>query len=517
MKKKDLSGSFGAGKILVFIEPMMWLLAIVIYVYVAYTSFGYDDEYFNIRVVTEHHFRGMIHEIQTSDLHPPLSYILNYFLYQITGNWSVVRSLSAIFFLSTLFYTTRSIEDRFQRILMILLLGLNATILLWVTGLRWYAYLLPLLLIWAKLPDNHKWYYWPKFFLLLLLICFTGYVGFFLAVPYFIYYWLSDKRSIKNKIFSASKSCFLFLLGYGYQFYIFITVHSKMNFADESNKQVFDLKASISAMLSSMVSNQGVFPLSWPGLCSIAGAGIIYLVMVISVKKTLQQNQLILFLGTSILFLLTGIAGKVRNLVLLEPSRANLFSKAVTYGKTWGKLGFVFIMIGNVAGIYHVISHQQTTKNGWNIPLTNALTTLDVKEMKDRQEVYFTHHPTFTFYLLQNKKRLISFYNTLYFDSSRIPFSYIQVISDTSKRSNYTFILTYPGQSISEAVHQKMQAAMRTVVADSVRHFYLGRDKDFILKQHFFPGYPEYSVEIVKYYGVRSSDKSRLTVWNTGR
>jgi hypothetical protein len=518
MKTVTLDKSSAKEKFLPVIEPLLWFALLFLYTYTAYTSFGYDDEYFNIRIVTENNLKGMIHLTQTSDLHPPLSYIINYILYQISGNWSLVRVASALFFLSTLYFTSRKIEDIFPRLLTIVLLGLNPTVLLWATGLRWYAYMLPLLLIWSDLPRNYKWYYWPKFFLLLFIVCYTGYAGFFLAVPYFIYYWLSDKRPFLDKLKSIFIPGFVFAAAYAWQLYIFFTVHSKINLNDDSNKQVFNLKTSLSSLLSSAASNQGVFPVSWSGLCSILGAVMVYTAMAMHFKKTWQQKQFILFFGTGFLFVLTGIAGKVRNLVLLEPARAQLFASAIASGKKWVLGGFFLVLIGNGAGIYHVVSHQQTTKNAWNIPVTKVLAELDKIENSGNQEIYFTYHPSFTFYLLQSKKRLISFYNTLYFDSTRIPFTFNQLITEqASLKKNYTFILTYAGQSIADTVHRRMLAAMNTVIADSISHLRIGRDDDFRLKQRFFPGFPEYAVEIVKYYGVRSFDTSRLSVWDKGR
>lgn len=498
-------------------EILLKALLILLYCYTAYNSFGYDDEYFNIRMVRENSLGNMIHGIQTSDLHPPLSYILNYLLYHLTDNWALVRLCSALLFLSALLYTSGKIHQPQQRIVLLLLLGLNPTTLLWVTGLRWYAYMVPLLLLWLHRTNDQRWYYWPRFFLLALLVCYTGYAGLFLAIPYFIYYWIADHRPIRRKIQSALIYGAVFMAAYAYQLYILLTVHSKINLGDASNKQVFDIKASASALIASLASNQGLFPLSWPGLCAIAGTAILYLLTLVQYKKTIAHQQWMVFLFGGLIFILTGIAGKVRNLVLLEPARAGVMSHAVAGAKKWWWIGLVLLLLGNTVGIYHVVTHRQTTKNAWNIPLRETLDILDQMETPGRKEIYFTHHPSFTFYLVNQQKNLISFYNTLYFGEASLPPSFTSLLSDTGSKRNFTFLRTFDGQTIPAAVQQRMQEAMETVQADSVKRWSGGYDPEYHLKQKFFPGYPPYAVELVKYYGVKRADTASLRVWDRGQ
>ncbi len=505
-----------SSKRLLWAEYTSWLIVISIFTYVSYTSFGYDDEYFNIRVVTENNLRGVIHVIQTSDLHPPFSYIINYVIFKITGNWSLVR-LSAVFlFLGSVFYASKKIANSAERIFFVFLLGLSPNLLLWVTGLRWYAYMVPLLILWSILPKTDKWYYWPKFFLFLVLVCFLGYAGFFLAIPYFLYYWINNTQPLRKKIKQIFIAGTVFLILYSYQLYIFLTVHSKINIGDERNRQVFEFKAVLSSVLGSLASNQGIFPLSAAGICSIIGSAIIYTWFLIANRK-IREKQWIIFTGGLVLFFITGIAGKVRNLILLEPSRSKLFSYGLANGRKWVIVGFFLIAAGNIIGIYHIIVHRQTTKNAWNIPLKEILSEIQRNEAAQCNEVYFTHHPTFTFYLTNNKKKLISLYSTLYFDSSRISFSYDSLQKKTDQKINFSFIFTYPGQSIPDNVYQRMRQSTKMITADSVKHFLFGRDADYKMKQRFFPAYPEYAVEIIKYYGVQKFDTTALRIWDIGR
>lgn len=486
-----------------------------LYIYVAWSSFGYDDEYFNIRVVEENSLAGMVRLVQSTDLHPPLSYIINYLLYQVTGNWNMVRVTSSLLFLASLFYYVSKITDRRSRLLALLLLGLNPAILLWGTGIRWYAYLLPVLMILTVLPDHRKWYYWPRFFLLMLVTCFLGYVGFFLFVPYFLFYWLNDKDDTVKKLRKIFLPALVFVSVYAYQFYIFLSVHSKMNLSETSNRQVFDLRDSLASWVSSVAGNQGIFPVSLWGICSVIGAAILYLAALLAFREANRQKHGLVFLIGSVLFIVSGIAGKIRNLMLLEPSRNSLFLSIPHKTGVWVMTGFLLLLAGNAAGVYHVIMHKQTTKNAWNIPLQETIEKIAQMEMPGRKEICFTHHPTFTFYLVRMGKDPVSLYNTLYFDSSAVKERLRDFSRDTTAGKNLVFILTYQGRSMADSVYSRMMGSMKNVTADSVKHVYLGRDADHTAKRKFFPGYPEYTVEIVKYYGVKRLGPE-LMVWETG-
>jgi hypothetical protein len=495
----------------------LFTLLVGLYIYTAWSSAGYDDEFYNIRVVREYSLSAMIHLIQSEDLHPPLSYILNYLLFHSIGSWQLVRLFSAFLYLGSLWYLLRSMANPKMKLLALLLLGLNPTILIWVTGLRWYAYLIPVLMALNVLPDYAKWYYWPKYFLLMLIACFLGYAGFFLAIPYFLYYWLNDERGFTQKVKKMITWILLFVLAYAYQAYIFITVHSKMDLSKTNNQQVFDLKSNIISFVSSIASNQGLFPLSIGGICAIAGSIIIYLAAIFSFKQINQQKHWLVFVLLSVLFFITGIAGKVRNLVLLEPSRNNMLLGLLNAKKRIVWLGFLLIITGNIAGTYNAIAHTKTTKNAWNIPVDQTLRFLNSIEEPDATEIYFTHHPSFDYHLTTSKKKVVCFYTSSYFDSSWINTKVVDLQNDHSAlKKNFTFLINYRGRSITIEQYEKLMLSMNSLKADSIKRFYLDKDPEYSMRKKFFPDYPEYTTVIVKFYGVKGN-VIPLEVWETNK
>lgn len=493
---------------------MQWFLFAMVaalYCYVGYASFGFDDEFYNIRIVRDNSLGAMVNIVQSTDIHPPLSYIINYILFSLLQSWNAVRLVSALFFVLSLGYVLYRTKDGARRWLLLLLLGMNPTILLWATSIRWYAYATPILLLLSVPPAYTSRYYWYRFFAGFLVIFYLGYIGFILFITYFIFYWLNDQTPFRRKVQRIIVPALLSGMLYAYQFFVFLTVHSKTK-EEASNQQVFDLKANLASVLSTDFSNQGVFPLSVWGLISIVGMGIILVYALFRFREMNREKHWITFSVSALLFVIIGIAGKIRNLVLLEPARSMMIA-SIAHGKRKiiPVIGALLLLGGNAAGVCHVLLHTQTTKNAWNLPLQQVLETLDKLERPGDKEVYFTHSPTFTYYLTEKNKDLVSFYTIGYFDSSRIRTSIALLEKDTA-RKNFTFLLTYRGQSITPEKYAAMLRAMNELGADSTGRLHLGYDADHDLKKKYFPDYPAYEVEIIKFYGVRQPF-ARLAEW----
>jgi|694.fasta_scaffold71751_2 hypothetical protein len=488
-------------------------LSSFLFLFIAYNSFGYDDEYWNIRMIEENSLYTLIYKIQSSDVHPPLSYILNFILFKIFEDWQFVRLFSACIFLAALAVTILKTKAKEAQLLLILFLGLNPTIMIWATSIRWYAYAIPLLMM-LSFPNNaNSKYFWYYFFFGFLILSFLSYVGIILIIPYFFWYFFSIKGSISKKIKQVIVPASIFLLAYAHQFYTFITVHRANNI--QENQQTFDVLTSIKSFVSSVFSNQAIFPLSTYGLLSILGYLVIFVLFIYSVfKHNGPKKGVIPFLVGSILFILTGLAGKLRNLVLLDISKAHFISGIHKKGLKFPFLtALILIFSGNVFGIYNVLTHQRTTKNAWNLPFSESLSLMQGLEKSNCQEVYFTFHPTYTYHLLNQEKKLISFYSGLYFDSTRIKTSVMQLDSIIKTNStNFNFLLTYRGRSIEQSHYQEMLRQMKLVQADSIKIFKLGFDGDYALKQSIYPDYPFFTFYLYKFYGVKGNILG-LKVW----
>lgn len=497
------------------INYILFAISATLFISIAYQSFGYDDEYYNVRMVTDHTLFSLIKEVQTSDVHPPLSYIINFMVFKLLNSWSLVRVFSALLFLGAMAYMLSKQKENATKLIIILFLGFNPTILLWATSIRWYAYAIPLLILLSSPPSHQSKYYWTYFFIGFLILSYIGYIGIVLIVPYFIGYYLNDKNTFLLKLKRIAIPGVLYLLLYGYQLYIFKTVHQYNNVAD--NQQTFDLKTSILSYVSSVFSNQALFPISVAGIISIIGTALLLLVLYkqVIIDKA-KSSTLLLFTLSSLLFVITGVAGKLRNLVLLEVSKVAFISNGISKRyKYILALGFTLVFTANIYGIYNVYTHQRTTKNAWNLPLNESLRLMEKLAQPNAKEVYFTHHPTYTYYLIN--KNLISFYSGLYFDSAKIKTSIQALSKDTlTPKMNFNFIITYKGRSIDAKHYSHMLQGMQQVQCDSIKKFELGYDADYTLKQKSYPDYPKYTFVLYKYYGV-PSNYSQLHEWELSK
>lgn len=152
---------------------------------VAYQSPGYDDEFFNINPIENIGF-GVVAMTQSTDVHPPGSYLLDWLLYAVFGKWELVRLAISLLTASSLIWAAASYRSRkgdLPGFLLILIMGLNPGILLWRTGLRWYAFFVPVLIWLSILLEQPGWKYWIKCFFGLLVLGYLGYAVFIVALP----------------------------------------------------------------------------------------------------------------------------------------------------------------------------------------------------------------------------------------------------------------------------------------------------------------------------------------------
>ena len=77
----------------------------------------------------------------SGDVHPPGQYLINKFLFDLLGDWSWVRVVSAILVSTSLVALWQSVRTAayLHRLFAYLAICADPALLLWCTGLRWYA------------------------------------------------------------------------------------------------------------------------------------------------------------------------------------------------------------------------------------------------------------------------------------------------------------------------------------------------------------------------------------------
>lgn len=480
---------------------LIYFLILLVYIFVAYNSYGYDDELINIDLINNLKTESAIsNHVIARDVHPPTHYLINKWLFDIFGSWSTLRIISAILVcFSGFFYIekTRESNSLIEDFTLITIVALNPAFLLWGTSIRWYAYFIPVLfvLLSAKKTESSL-KHWLLFTIAITLMSYIGYAGVFLIPSLFIIHWVKDQSKTNKKIKFALASLVTFGLLYSYQFYILINYQVK-----NSDGQIFSLTKSAIGFIITQISNQGVFPTSVAGILSIIGFTLLYIrdfLLIIKQKKI--ETGIIAYLIGVIVFFITGIAGKMRNFVALSPLQNSLFfNPDQSKYKRLYLSALALIFCANVWGMYNVSFHINTTKNSWNLPIDDLLNNL-AQENKNTTLI-LNHDPLIGDVLIKKGYKI---YNPYINNKEQINTSSIEKVIVLKSFIGSIPKPHYDSLMISlDQIHNKNE---KPVIHK------IGKNDYYQIKHKQDPSYPEYQIEIFRYNHVK--DLNNLQIWN---
>ena len=481
---------------------LLSLFLCLLYGYVGYFSFGFDDEFANMRWIEKLGI-GIVHFTQSFDVHPPGSYFIDWMLFAFLGKWELVRLFISLITAFSLIYAILSINKRYGEtagLISFFLLGLNPAILFWCTSLRWYAFFVPVLIWLSIVPRKNGWLYWAKCFGGLIILGYLGYAVFIVAIPTLLIYWSESEEKFRDKIKNIFRFGFLFLVLYSYQLFVFFSVHLKFK-----DGQVSSLLNNLVGFFTAQISNQGLFPLSFPGiLASVATIGIVLIILYSDINRNVRNNYFISYSLTSIFTIITGIAGKFRNLVILSPWQALWISTAKIQvpQKKFFLIFLFFLVLGNLWGDYNIISHQNTTKSDWNIPLKEIMNDLNKDRLKCKNDIIILcSNEMLTWNLERSGYHVMSIYAQHQLNRQEL-----------LKKHNCVVILKTWAGKISSDDYKKLYSETELLGFSKKIKVNFGRDNYFKIKHKLDSRYPEFMVEATKYYEVRNLNK--LTEWS---
>lgn len=466
-----------------YVSIIIYALTLILYITVGFYSPGYDDEFYNIALI-EKLGTKTIKFTQNNDVHPPLSYVINNVLYNLNHNWHWVRLIYSLITSVSIIYLLTRVKKEYgnlSELIMFFLLACNPTLLMWGTSIRWYSLFISIV-IWMSITPNseNRLNYWGKLFLGLLILCFTGYVGFLLIPAFFWIYWKRKQSTLKSEWIYLSVFLSLWIALYWNQFSVFLNIHLK-----ESSSQFQSTQNNILGVLISLFSNQGIFPISILGILLILSFSIIYLTESKTIFKKNNPIFSIPYFGSSLIFVFSGIAGKFRNLLILVPWQMLWTSISIFRRKKYSlvyKLAIAIILTGNIVGLYNVIMHEDTTKNSWNIPINEIVNFVDKNSLAKDKILIYSHDPIIT-WTLQNKGYEL-----------RSPYNLKKEIATTTP-INIIIIETYQGK-ISSWLYKKMTREINEIKYKEKYTLNFKKDKYYRLKKHLDDKYPEYIANI---------------------
>jgi hypothetical protein len=507
------------GKLLIFFSASALLYAI--YGYVAFSSYGFDDEFTNIDLIEGRSLPEVLAVVQSSDVHPPLSYVFNYLLYSSLGSWSLVRLLTGMALVSVIAWSSWriwSLKSWGEAMTSMLFIGLSPSILMWGTSLRWYSLYLIILTILFSPPSARQAELRPRslhlrLIISLVLLGYTGYITIVLAIPIALYYYLSDQFhwGLKRRIISAITSLLVFALIYSHQLFIFFKFH----YPNRGN-QTGSLVKSLIGLFAAQFSNQGVFPVSTIGLASAIAMSVIFAIWFFylfqySVNRRNERSALAVYPISIMAILVSGLAGKFRNFVVVDPLRGLFFAaflKSLNYcGKNIscvGRLSVAIVFAAQLLGVGNVIAHNGTTKNNWNIPMEKVMRSVsDFSNDCSGRLAVFNHEPLFQWHLRRQGYNVFGPFDRR---GNNFPGQKFECIA---------FLNTYRGSLNKDRFRSMRKESFDLLKGSEQNQELLGFDSDYKLKQKVDPDYPAHIVNIVTAKG--SFDASALKSWQTNK
>jgi hypothetical protein len=379
------------------------VITLLLYAWVGFSSPGYEDDIFNMEVVERANtLAELYHGANLTDVHPPGQYLINKALWDATGNWSTVRAATAVAAAITIWLVWRIIRwpTPLTAAFAFLTICLNPALLLWCTGLRWYAYFVPLfnlmtLLILRNPASPVR--FWGSFFLLAVALLLIGYVALILAAVAFLVAVYVRRQVLRTDLRFAAVFAVAALLLSSHQLIVFLTVHAKNRALQTSG-----FGGAILGLGLHVLSNQGAYPISAFGVSLIVGNLLLFAVGLIRIRALRLNPASALFIFGALGLCATTLSGKIRNMVTVSTAQgvfqAELFGHSQT--KPLMTCALLLIAIGNIGSTFNVVMHRDTTKGSWNTPYAEVLADLREKRKSlgcARLQV-ITHDVVVTYY-----------------------------------------------------------------------------------------------------------------------
>jgi hypothetical protein len=470
-----------------------WLLAatcLLAFGVVAWQSPGFDDEVTsNISLIEHLGTWATVQLMQQEDVHPPGGYLLNGLLFDALGNWSAVRVASALAYATALLLWMRQALRQQGPVACMLVFvgaGLSPTALMWCTSVRWYAYFTPLWM-WALLVPEGRQGRWHavKPALAWWLMAHISYAAIVLAPVLIWWHALHWPGGWRRAVRPFAGPWLVAALAFLPQAWVFITVH-----AHHTEGQTSGLKNALMGVGISMAGNQGLFPLSpWAIASALGWAGLLAL----SLRKAQAGGRHVprglwaTGLAT-LLMVLSGLAGKYRNLVLMQaPQTLWLSQLAGAIQRTrWAQLCVALIAGAQLVGMANVARHEDTTKNSWNLPVDEVVAQVKLATADCQQApVVYTYDTVLARALKASLQRgfVADYYQR--FDRQPAPTGDCVVL-----------LQTYRGALTADS-HAALQAAVAQLGGQAAPPVHLGQDAHARLKQKLDPAFPEHPVSLL--------------------
>lgn len=475
---------------------LFYFLSFCALAFTSLDSFGYEDEFWSIDIVDEFSWASfdLIKEV---DVHPPGAYVINWVLITFLKSWSLVRLCSTILLmLSVVVFSERLVKKYGAEVFWVVLIFLlvNPAFYLLCTGIRWYAYFVPLFLLGPWFKKQFSRLDWVFFFVWLSLLGYLNYLVFVIGIPLTLYFYFSDQRNFKTKTTDLIIGGMVFLLFYGIEIKNFYVYH-----LFDTSGQVGGIQANALSFFTYYFSNQGLFPLSVFGLISAMGFLLLSVFMVLNYKK-LNYILVLSLVAIWILYFIGGVGVKARNFVAITGFFVLFIVHLFHLQSRFRMLlfvGFAIIGISNLVGVWNVVTHEDSIKANWNMPFKEIVAHADSIASRDSNVIILSHDPGISYTLMKKCHKVAGYYH----------------LSKGLENVNPSRILVYHTYYGGMMTHyrQEWDALVDNLKRNKGEVKIFGNDKYANIKRRKDPQYPNYYCEFTECLNPDSTWKSVLS------
>ena len=484
------------------------ILGIIIYSFISllvvfYNHHYYDDEIFNLSKMSWSVGEIFV-SIQGGDVHPPLSYLINKFLFNTFSSYKAILIFSIILNVSALGYfykfSEKKLDDNFSKILLFILVFLSGGLLLWTNSVRWYAYWIPLFVILYTYLLKHQTLSTKNIVaisLLLVVMTYINYLTFLLLISLSAYFIVSRRNDI------SFKNIVLFGLVYfslsAYQIFVFLTVHIQ-----NKESQTADLLNSVLNAIYGVMNGGSVFIADPFFLLYTIATLLIIAVGFKNVFIEKKENPLLwqsvgLLAVMITLMVITGVSGKYRNNIALSIPFYFIIAYIFSYIKNVNikRAYIIIVLLLSIVSVFNLVTHTNTSKNSFNTPIS----ILDKLLSSSENKLLITYDPTIYFYF-SNKG-----YKIYYLLED-------QESMNISQDTDVYLVKTYQG-SLSNTKYKRVLSLYKTTsnVMDDKKTDKLGTDKYSNIKNKLPGNRPKInSVQMYVVHGTMVNDL-KLPKW----
>ena len=468
-------------------------LIVILYAYVGYTSYGFDDEFFNIGIVENFSAYEIIFlDASVNSNHPNGSLFLNSIIFNIFDDWSYVRSFYGFIFALCLVFSFKCLTNEYKNFnqFFFILLCLNPSLLMLGSSIRWYSiFIIFINLLMILIYKNYRnpLFFWGSFLCLAQALIYTNYLA-FIILPITFFYSLYQRKIFFHK----NKNEVIYLI-----FFIFLSLVIAF---PEIKAFLYKLSLDQSSQTSSFfqsVIGFGLFQISGMALMPFSYSGILSIILTLCILITFLLNfrtQPIKFLYIYVFIcsfiILSGIGGKFRAFFTIHILDAFIKAQILSFiPKRFHYLIFVLLVAPFLVGSINVVMHDATSKGSWNLPYSDTIEEVgNLAALHECQNVQiFLHDPGLSWHLTNFEFTVTNIYSL----------DNVEQLSLNSQADCQMYLKTYRGSM--DPNRKNTVDTFFNSKPGLVKKTYIKKDKFFSFKEILDEDIPEYYVELYLY------------------